>query len=111
MSLGNVSFNLTHNVSDCNNSITHFHTNIDGSFAMCSKKVSDCPIHQTMEDGHASTNTSHCQNLYNHGTQSHDQYTTAQNQYMYKHNNYKTYTNKHKNVAHFDENQHEIIPP
>ncbi len=75
--LGSVSFDLIRNLSNSNNHVTHFHTDVEGSFAMCSKTVSDCPIHQTMTGGHDTAHTCHYHILHNHGTQSHDQHATS----------------------------------
>ncbi len=43
--LGSVAFELVRNLSQCSNTITHLHQDIDSSTAMCSMKMSECPIH------------------------------------------------------------------
>ncbi len=44
-SLGCVAFKLIFNLLQSSNTITHFHRDIDGNNAMCSLKMSECPIH------------------------------------------------------------------
>ncbi len=39
--LGCASFDL---INDVSNRVTHFHTDLDGSLAFCSREISDCPI-------------------------------------------------------------------
>ncbi len=48
--LGSVSFELVQNLSLCTNTVTHHCEDIDGSIAMCSMKMSECPIYQSMEN-------------------------------------------------------------
>ncbi len=43
-----ISFELVHNLSQCTNTVTHLHEDMDGSIAMCSMKMSECPIYQSM---------------------------------------------------------------
>ncbi len=46
--LGCIAFELMRNLSQCSNTITHFHRDMDGNNAMCSLKMSECPIHLSM---------------------------------------------------------------
>ncbi len=50
--LGSNSFELVRNMSQCNNTVTHLHEDIDGSMAMCSMKTTEFPIHHLMENDH-----------------------------------------------------------
>ncbi len=46
--LGCVSFELIRDLSQCENTITHLHQDIDGSSAMYSLSMSACPIDQSL---------------------------------------------------------------
>lgn len=72
-------------------------------------KVSQSPFHKTLENGHATTHTSHYHNLYNHGTQLHDYHTCVHSQHMHRHNYHSTNSIDHRNIAQFDDNQHEMM--
>ncbi len=107
--LGSVSFDLVHNLSQCGNTFTHLHKDIDGSIAMCSLKISECPIHRSMGNDLDKVHSLTCQSLYNHTPQSLDYPTCARRLHMPKGNvhNYNNTCRKYKNQ--FNENQHEIM--
>ncbi len=46
--LGSLSFELVRNLSQCTNTVTHLHEDIDGSVAMCSMKMTEYPIHHSI---------------------------------------------------------------
>ncbi len=75
--LGCVAFELIQNLSQHSNTITHFHWDIDGSNDMCSLKMSECPIHQSMGKDSDIAHSHNCKTLYNHIPQSYDYNTCA----------------------------------
>ncbi len=77
-----VSFELICDLSQCVNTTTHLHNDLDGSRAMCSLSMSACPINNMLG---ISTDIAHsrtCQIRYNHNPQSHDYPTCAENLHM-----------------------------
>ncbi len=80
--LGCVSFELIHDLSPCANTITHLHQDMDGSNAMCSLSMSDCPIHQSMGVDPDIAHSRTCQTPYNHSPQSFDYPTCAESLHM-----------------------------
>ncbi len=106
--LGCVSFKLISDLSQCANTITHLHRDMDGSSAMCSLSMSACPInHQLgidLDIAHSRT----CQKPYNHMPQSLDYPPYAESLHMSKTCFYHSYHNDtHRNE--FIDNQHEIM--
>ncbi len=75
--LGCVSFELIQDLSQCVNTTTHLHHDLDGSSAMCSLSMSACPINHILGivPDIAHSRTYH--NQYNHTPQSHDYPTCA----------------------------------
>ncbi len=92
--LGCVAFELIYNLSQCSNTITHFHHDIDGSNAMCNLRMSECPVHQSMRKDLDITYSHTCHDLYDHMPQSPDYPTCADSMHMHTgnayHNNYGT---------------------
>ncbi len=121
--LGSVSFDLVHNLSHCRNTITHLHEDIYSSIAMCSLKISECPIHQSMGNDPDIAHSLNCHSLYNHNPQSLDYHTCAEslhllitNTHTY-HNTNKKYDNQFKGHHHeimmkeyYEHNQDKMTP-
>ncbi len=80
--LGYVILELIRDLSQCANTITHLHQDMDGSSAMCSLSMSACTIHQSMGVDPDITHSHTCQNLYNHRPQSLDYPTCAETLHM-----------------------------
>ncbi len=101
-----VAFELVQNLSQCSNTVTHLHQDIDGSNAMCSLKMSDCPIHQSMGKDPDIAHSHTCHDLYNHTPQSHDFPTCADSMHMSKSNAYhNNHGRRYKNQ--FNDHQYE----
>ncbi len=106
--LGCVSFELIHDLSQCANTITHLHQDMDGSSAMCSLGMSDCPIHQSMGVDPDNAHSLTCQNPYDHTPQSLDYQTFAESLHMPRCNaDHNFYSMAHDNQ--FDDNQHKLM--
>ncbi len=106
--LGCVSFELIRDLSQCVNTTTHLHRDMDGSSAMCSLSMSAYPTKHMLgivpDIAHSCT----CKKPYNHTPQSHDYPTCAESLHMSKychHHEYRnnTYSNE------FIDNQHELM--
>ncbi len=100
-SLGSVSFELIHDLSQSANTITHIHHDMDGSCAMCFLNISACPIMQPM--GSDSDKAPH-----SHTLQSYDFPTCAASKHICMFNSDHNSFSKDKNNG-FNENQHEKI--
>ncbi len=76
---------------------------------MCSLKMSECPIHQSMGKDPDIAHSRNCHTLYNHTPQSHDYPTYADSRQMLKAQAYyyNKYRRKYNNQ--FNNHQHEII--
>ncbi len=106
--LGCVSFELIRDLSQCANTITHLHQDMDGSSAMCSLSMSACPINHPFGIDPDIAHYPTCQKPYNHSPQSLDYPTCAESLHMSKkcfHHSY--YQNTHSNE--FSDNQLEIM--
>ncbi len=104
--LGCVSFELIRNLSQCSNTITHLHQDMDCSSPMCSLSMSACPIHQSIWVDPNIAHTRTCQNPYNHSPQSLDYHTCTESLHMPRDNaDHNFYSKAHENQ--FDDNQHE----
>ncbi len=105
--LGSDTFELVRNLYQCNNIVTHLHEDIDDSIAMCSMKTAECPIHHLMENEHAATHASNCQNLYSHTPQSLDYPMCAESVQMHKTSHFIKNCVSNKQRVQFDDHQHE----
>ncbi len=106
--IGCVSFELIRDLSQCSNTITHLHQDMDGSRAMCSLSLSACSIHHHLGVDPDNANFHTCQNPYNHTPQSHDYPSCAESLHLSKgnvHHNYRRDTDNHE----FNENEHELM--
>ncbi len=104
--LGCVSFELMRNLSDSSNIITHVHQDMNGSNAMCSQIMSDCPIHQYMGNAPDGKVSHTCKDPFNHKPQSHNYPTCAESMHIHRHKkNHNCYTKCTDTV--FDDGQHE----
>ncbi len=70
--LGSVSFKLVRNLSQCTNTVTHLHEDLNGSIAISSLKMSECPNYQSMGNDPDIAHSCTSQDLYNHTPQSLD---------------------------------------
>ncbi len=70
--LGCVNFKLIRDLSQCANTITHLHQDIDGSSAMCSLSRSACTINHALGIDPHIAHSRTCQKAYNHTPQSLD---------------------------------------
>ncbi len=82
--LGCVSFDLIRDLSQCANTITHLHQDMDGSSAMCSLSMSSCPINHQLGIDPDIAHSHTCQIPYNHTTQSLYYPTCAESLHMSK---------------------------
>ncbi len=105
---GCVSFELIHDLSQCANTITYLHQDMDGSSAMCSLSMSACPINHQLGIDPDIAHSRTCQKPYNHTTQSHDYSTYAESLHMSKHGFHHNYHNDTQRNE-FINNQHEIM--
>ncbi len=106
--LGCVSFELICDLSQCANTITYLHQDMDGSSAMCSLSMSACHIHQSMRVDPDIAHSRTCQNLYNHSPQSLDYPTCAKILHMPRGNaDHNFYTKAHENL--FDDNRYDLM--
>ncbi len=99
--LGCVSFELILNLSQCANTITHLHQDMDGSSAMCSLSMSACPINHQLGIEPDIAHSRTCQKSYNHTPQSLNYPTCAESLHMLK----KCFHDSH----HIDTHNNEFI--
>ncbi len=105
-SLGSVSFELTRDLSQSANTITHIHQDMNDSCAMCCLNISACPITQPMgsepdKAPHSKHHTSHSYTI-----QSYDFPTCAESKHICMSNSDNYSMSKDRNTE-FNENQHE----
>ncbi len=107
--LGCVPLELVRNLSQCTNTVTYLHIDIDDSIAMCSMKMSECPIYQSIGNDPDINHSHTCQDLNNHTPQSLDYPTCAETLHMPKGNlhNFNNTGSKYKNQ--FNDHQHQIM--
>ncbi len=106
--LGCVSFELIRDLSQCVNTTTHFHQDLDGNSAMCSLSMLACPINNMLVIATDIAHSRTYHNQYNHTPQSHDYSTCAESRHMSKHcHHHKYQNNPHSNE--FINNQHELM--
>ncbi len=105
--LGCVSFELIHNLSQCVNTTNHLHQDMDGSSAMCSLNMSACPINHMFRIVPDIAHSHTCQNPYNHTPQSHGYPTCVESMHMSKHCHHHQYQNN-TNSNEFINNQDEL---
>ncbi len=106
--LGSVSFELIRNLSQCVNTTTHLHQDMDGSSAMCSLSMSVCPINHMLGIAPDIAHSQTCHNQYYHTPQSHDYPTCAESLHITKHcHHHKYQTKPHSNE--FIDNQHGLM--
>ncbi len=108
ITLGCVSFELIRDLSQCVNTITHLHQDLDSSSAMCSLSMSACPINHMLGIAPDIAHSRTYHNQYNHTPQSHDYSTCAESLHISKHcHHHKYQTKPHSNE--FIDNQHELM--
>ncbi len=106
--LGCVSFELIQNLSQCVNTTTHIHQDMDGSSDMCSLSMSACPINHMLDIAPNIAHSCTYRSPYNHTLQSHDYPTCAESLHMSKHcHHHECQNNPHSNE--FIDNQHELM--
>ncbi len=105
--LGCVSFELFQDLSQCVNTKTHLHQDLDGSSAMCSLSMSVCLINHMLGIAPDIAHPRPCHNQYNHTPQSHDYPTCAESLHMPKHCHHEYQTKPHSKE--FNDNQHELM--
>ncbi len=106
--LGCVIFELIRDLSQCVNTTTHLHQDLDGSSAMCSLSMSACPINHMLRivPDIAHSHTYH--NQYHHTPQSHEYPTCAESLCMSKHCHHHEYQNNPPSNEFIDK-QHELM--
>ncbi len=106
--LGCVRFELIGDLSQCGNTITHIHQDMDGSSAMCSLSMSACPINHQLwiypDIAHSCT----CPKPYNNTPHSFDYPTCVKSLHMSRHGFHHNYHNEAQSNE-FIDNQNEIM--
>ncbi len=102
-----VSFELIHDLSQCVNTTTHLHQDMDGSSAMCSLSISACPINQMLGKIPDVAHSRTYKNPYNQTPQSPDYPTCAESLHMSTHCHHHDYQNNtYSNTVY---NQHMLM--
>ncbi len=106
--LGCVRFELIRDLSQCSNTITHFHQDLDGSHAMYRISMSACPIQHPLGVDPYNAHSRTCQKPSNHTPQSHDYPSCAKTLHLSRGNVHRNYLSDSDNRD-FNKNQHELM--
>ncbi len=104
--MGSVSFDLVNDISKGRNTITHYHTGLDGRICFCSQKVQECPINNNTKvkvnelQHHCLYNNYNCTDDTNIGLKRSTTYISKHDTNAYTNNGnilYNNYNNRNTN--------------
>ncbi len=105
--LGCVCFKLIRDLSQCLNTTTHLHQDLNCSSAMCSLNMSACPINHMLGIASDIPHSHPCHNHCNHNPQSYDYPSCAESLHISKHCHHHEYQTKPHSKEFID--NHELM--